>query len=178
MSQINEFREWFFTLFGSFLQMDDYSNTWAQIGWYRWTNTNYSPKDFLLTAHMAWESASKTPNESGCGITFRTQATKEHYVVFVLSTGYIEFAINTDSFHSNGRQYYGQSANQGEADFSLTAIGNKIDVFINNKHISTYTGFQGKMLDGILGYTVLSGTNASYGTKCTITKGNLWMITP
>ena len=163
---------------GRYFPLNNYYSTWAQIGWYSWTNTAFSPKDFVLTAHMAWESASDTPNESGCGITFRIQPTKEHYVVFVLSTGYIQFAIKTDKFRDDGRQYYGEQANKGAVDFSMTVVGDKIDVFINNKHITTYTGFQGKMLDGRLAYTVLSGTNASYGTRCATTQGNLWLIGP
>ena len=166
------------SLQGRYLPMYNYVNSWAQIGWYRWTNTDFYPKDFVLTAHMDWNSASDTPNESGCGITFRIQPSDEHYVVFVLSTGYLEFAIRTDRFRDNGRQYYGAPAKNGSVEFSMTAVGNKIDIFINNKHIYTYTGLQGKMLDGELGYTVLSGTNADYGTKCIISHSNLWMITP
>ena len=127
---------------------------------------------------MAWESALKTPNPSGCGIVFRVQPTDEHYVIFVLSTGYIQFAIMTDKYHSQGLQYFGKSNYKGEVDFSMIVVGSKIDVFIGDKHIHTYTGFSGKMMDGVLGYTVLSGTNADYGTKCDITQADLWMIQP
>ena len=163
---------------GIYSQIDDYVDTWAQIDWYQWTNTPSSPKDFVLTAHMAWQSASKTPNPSGCGITFRIQPNKEHYIIFVLSTGYIRFGMRTDKWIDGGFKYYGQPAATGVADFAMTVVGSRVDVFINDKHINTYTGFQGKMLDGKLGYTVLSGTNTGYGTRCAITQGNLWTILP
>jgi len=161
---------------GTYYPMDSYLNTWAEIGWYSWHVAVSSAVDFILTAHMAWDSASKTPNESGCGITFHEQPDKEHYVIFVLSTGNIQFGMSTDRYHNIGYYPYGQPATKGEVDFSMIAVGNKFDFFVNNRHINTYTGFQNKMLDGELGFTVLSGTNAGFGTKCEITRDYLWKI--
>jgi len=31
-------------------------------------------------------------------------------------------------------------------------------------------------MDGKFGYTLLSGTNKDYGTKCEITNGRLWVF--
>jgi hypothetical protein len=166
------------SLNGTYIHLNDYTYTWAQLGWYRWTNTNFSPTDFVFKAHMSWESASKTPNASGCGITFHIQPNDEHYVVFVLSNGYIQFAIWTDAFHNQGLQFYGQPDNTGDVDFSMVVTGSKIIVFINDKYIYAYTGLVGKMTGGKLGYTTLSGTNAGYGTRCVITQADLWKIQP
>jgi len=156
--------------------LDDYSNQWAQLNWYQWNDTGWEVKDFVLKTHMAWSSDFETPNPSGCGIVFRIQNTNEHYVVFLLSLGYVDFAITTDQVNEQPWVYWGPSQNQGEADFTLTAIGSKIDVFVNGKHIKTFTGYQGKWEEGGLGFTTLSGTNAGYGTRCDITNADLWMV--
>ena len=161
---------------GNYAHVEDYSNQWAQLGWYQWSKTGWKPKDFVLKAHLSWVSDTKTPNPSGCGILFHVQPTNEHYVVFVYSIGYIEAGIMTDKLRSLGYSYFGPSRNEGEADFMLTVVGTKFDTFINGKHIKSYTGLQGKMDSGDLAYTVLSGTNAGFGTECNITEADLWML--
>jgi hypothetical protein len=161
---------------GNYAHVEDYSNQWAQLGWYQWTKTGWKPQDFVLKAHLKWVSDTKTPNPSGCGILFHVQPTDEHYVVFVYSIGYIEAGIMTDKLRSLGYSYFGPSKNEGEADFMLSVVGTKFDVFINGKHIKGYTGLQGKMDSGELAFTTLSGTNAGFGTECDITQADLWML--
>ena len=47
----------------------DYTDEWAQIGWYQWITFEHSNR-FVFSANVSWESASQTPNnfESGCGL--------------------------------------------------------------------------------------------------------------
>jgi hypothetical protein len=161
---------------GVYGHIDDYSAQWAQLGWYQWSNTGWRPQDFVLKAHLSWISDTKTPNPSGCGILFHVQPTYEHYVVFIYSIGYMSFKIRTDTLRTLGYDYFGPSQNEGEADFMMTSIGPKYDFFINGKHIKSYTGFEGKMTSGDLAFTVLSGTNAGFGTECKITQADLWMV--
>jgi hypothetical protein len=161
---------------GVYHPLPDYSNQWAQLNWYQWDDTGWRVKDFAMRVHMAWSSDTETPNPSGCGIVFRIQNTDEHYVVFLLSLGYVEYGITTDAFRRQPLAYWGASQNAGEADFAMTSIGGKTDVFVNGKHIKTFTGYEGKWEEGGLGYTTLSGTNAGYGTQCDITDGDLWLV--
>ncbi len=123
---------------------------------------------------MAWSSDYQTPNSSGCGVVFHLQPDNTHYAVFVLSHGYVSFGINTGQFSGQPLEYWGKTQNKGEADFAMTSIGPQFNVFVNGKHIQSYTGFQGKMTSGDLGFSVLSGTNVGYGTECNITHAELW----
>ncbi len=164
------------TLDGVYHRLDDYTNQWAQLAWYQWSDTGQQVGDFVLNAHMAWSSDFETPNPSGCGVVFHIQPSQEHYVVFLLSLGYIDFAITTDVVNEQPWVYWGPSQNAGEADFTLTSIGPKFDVFVNGKHIKSFTGYQGKWTEGGLGFTTLSGTNAGYGTQCDVTEADLWTV--
>ena len=162
---------------GVYHSLDDYSKQWAQLDWYLWSNTDYQPKDFVLRAHMAWSSDIETPNPSGCGVVFHIQPSNDHYVIFLQNTGYVQFGIIVNrNWQGNDWSRWGKAQNKGEADFAMTSVGSKIDVFVNGKHIKRFTGFQSKMTDGVLGFTVLSGTNAGYGTECDITNADLWML--
>jgi hypothetical protein len=163
---------------GTYFHLADYSHAWAQISWYSWQEIKHSPKDFIIKSHMAWQSASKTPNPSGCGIVFHLQPNREQDVIFVKSDGTVEFGIYTDYFHSQGKHYYGNPANQGDVDFLMLVLGTNVVVFVNGNYIYTYSTLQGKMQDGRIAFTTLSGTNADYGTRCTITQADLWMINP
>ncbi len=161
---------------GLYNRLEDYSNQWAQLNWYQWSYTGAQVSDFIFRGHMAWSSDHETPNPSGCGVVFRVQNTNEHYVIFLLSLGYLEFGITTDEFDSQPWVRWGKSQNEGEADFALIAVGPKFDVFVNGDYIQTFYGYQGKWERGALAYTTLSGTNAGYGTQCDITNADLWML--
>ena len=161
---------------GTYNALKNFTDDWAQLAWYSWQTTGYEPADFVLQAHMAWDSASKTPNPSGCGVVFHIQDNNQHYVIFILTTGYLEFGISTDQFRNSGAAYYGGPASKGEADFAMSAVNDKFDVFINGVYIKTFHGLQGKMTDGALGFTVLSGTNAGFGTHCEVSDAKLWTI--
>lgn len=162
---------------GEYLQLDDYSQAWAQIGWYLWTPTGSSPKNFVLRGHMKWESASKTPDLSGCGILFRVQADKDHYGFIVTSDGYIHFILSENGdFHFGGKVYHGENHPAAELDFAMTAQDETFNVFVNGKRLGASYGHTNTMLDGELAYTIVSGTNKDYGTRCKITNVELWTI--
>ncbi|MBE0698202.1 MAG: hypothetical protein IH586_14890, partial [Anaerolineaceae bacterium] len=74
---------------GTYSKIKDFSENWAQIGWYQWWNTGLEPNDFIIRAHTEWESASKTANwfDSGCGFVFRQEDEKNHYMIFLALDG-------------------------------------------------------------------------------------------
>jgi hypothetical protein len=166
---------------GSFHKLDDFDEEWAQINWYHYWMTGYDPSDFILRAHMAWSTDTTTPNPSGCGIVFRMQDDQEGlYVVTVTTAGYVKYGILRDNYirASGGLGYFGQPAVSGEADFAMVAVRDRFDIFINGERIRTYYGKTNDWLEGDLAYTILSGTNAGYGTRCEMTNIALWEIEP
>ena len=68
---------------GKVEELDDFSDDWAQLGWYRWAPLNETVDDFFLSAHFKWMSAYKNADESGCGLIFAIQPDSSHYAVFL-----------------------------------------------------------------------------------------------
>lgn len=162
---------------GEYQQLDEYKDSWAQIGWYLWWPTNTYPSDFVLRGHMAWTSASKTPDLSGCGILFRVNSDGDHYGYLMTSDGKVHFILNEKgNFNFGGQFYFGPSSVSEEVDFAITAQGEVFNVFINGKRLGASYGHKSSMLDGDLAYTIVSGTNKDYGTSCDITNVELWVL--
>ena len=63
-----------------------------------------------------------------------------------------------------------------EADFSLVVSGNIAYVYVNKEFIGEYTFSEDFQMDGKLAYSLLSGTNKDYGTKCDMTNVQLWQL--
>ncbi|HEY6072375.1 MAG TPA: hypothetical protein VIV15_03030 [Anaerolineales bacterium] len=162
---------------GGFKSYDDFSEDWAQIGWYKWWKFGKVNSDFMFGAHMEWSSASSTPDISGCGLVFGAQANEDHYAV-VLDKGRILFMMARGSHvyqvgktSGSGRVNFG---NPAEADFQVLVQGQKAYVSVDEE-VTTYTLSMDQSPYGEMGFTVLSGTNRDYGTRCKMTNVRLWM---
>jgi len=165
---------------GQYWQLDDFSESWAQINWYQWWWTGYTPSDFVVRANFHWNSASTTANwfNSGCGFVFREASSEpyDHYLAYLGLDGvvYIERARN-GALASLGSGNYGRlDLPEGEAEFVLAADGNKFTAYVNGKRVLTV--LDGGRSEGNLNYTLISGTNRDYGTLCEITEGELWEL--
>jgi hypothetical protein len=165
---------------GEFTELDDFSYEWAQIGWYQWMPLERPASDFFLSAHFEWDSASKTPNTSGCGFIFGLQPNKDHYaafldrarVVFLITDTKLGFSKDVRPTRGTGRVKFDYPA---EADFTLIVKGNYAYVLVDGKIVGEYTLAQSRPSRGDLGLTVLSGTNKGYGTRCEMTNLHLWI---
>lgn len=164
---------------GKFQALDDFTNEWAQLGWYQWEPTGAEPTDFVLQADLSWESASNTPNPSGCGFVFRLQPNNDHYLVFVSTTGHVVYyaAVGAD-MNFLAANYFGIGGSKGKANFVLIVSGARFRALIDGKSVGAVTGYSGSLLEGELAYTILSGTNVGYGTRCNMTNVTLWQIKP
>jgi hypothetical protein len=161
---------------GTYTHLDDYSYAWAKLNYYQWVDTGFSPTNFILKSDMAWTSASAAADSSGCGFVFRIQDNDNHYMAYISLKGYVEAAAYTDYWKSMGTAVYGNPARNGKATMTLIVEDNIFRVLVNNKLSKTYTGFDGKLGTGGLAYTILSGTNKSYGTQCNFKNTELWEI--
>lgn len=161
----------------AFKRLPTYKNEWAQIGWYQWEYLPSSPSDFVIETDIEWESASASADTSGCGFVFRLEDTDNYYVMYVSLKGYVIPYIVSAGNHSRlSPAYYGLAAQTGGVHLTLIVEGDTFRVLIDDKFIKSYTGFKAKLLSGDIGYTVFSGTNKSYGTRCTFSNTDLWTI--
>ncbi len=161
----------------AFKRLPPYKDEWAQIGWYQWSYLDYSPANFIIETDLEWESASASADSSGCGFVFHLADSDNYYVMYVSLKGYvIPFVVAGGNHTRLGRSYYGVAAQNGGVHLSLIVEGETFHVLIDDEYIKSYTGLKGKMLTGKLAYTVFSGTNKNYGTRCTFSNTDLWTI--
>ncbi|HEX9332096.1 MAG TPA: hypothetical protein VF896_09425 [Anaerolineales bacterium] len=165
---------------GSFKEFDNFTDEWAQLGWYQWYPLGREVSSFSLSAHFKWMSAYKNADESGCGFAFAIQPDFGHYAVF-LDRNKIIF-LDADSSYGSYARSVGKTSGSGrvkfdnpaEADFTLIVNGIDAYVLVNNELIGKYTLSKSRILQGDVGLTVLSGTNKDYGTRCEMTDIHLF----
>jgi len=165
---------------GRFREFDDFYYEWAQLGSYKRFLLDANVKDFYISAHLAWESAYKNADISGCGIAFANQGDGEHYAVFLDRTQVV--FVDADN-RVNGSRLIGPTRGTGrvkfslpaEADFTLIVKGAYAYVLVDEDVVGEYTLSQSRNLRGDLALTVLSGTNKDYGTRCEMTNIHVWI---
>jgi hypothetical protein len=163
---------------GKYKRLDAYTDHWAQIDWYQWMPIDgKTPDNFIVRSDIHWQSASKIANESGCGFVFRLQEDGDHYMIYVSIDGYVYASIVRSGYFENmGRAKYGKPSIDGKATLSIIAEGPTFSILVDDKLIKHYEGMKNDMLNGDLAYTIVSGTNKDYGTRCTFEHVDLWTI--
>jgi hypothetical protein len=160
---------------GKFTELDDFREDWAQLGWYRRWELNVHPSDFYMKAHFKWSSAYRNADISGCGFAFAIQENGDHYAVFLdrskvyfVETAYYYSPIGPTS--GTGRvKFENPFEKPAEADFTILVKDHSAYVLVDDELVGKYTLSQSMDLKGKLGYTLLSGTNKDYGTRCEMT---------
>lgn len=166
---------------GEYTPLEDFSKDHAKIGYDFTQDTGHRPKNFMVTAHFEWQSAIKHPDTAGCGWSFRRNGADGYY--FWVDKEYVRLVSWNESAQdgvvfgtASGSPYVGMG-NPADADVVLIVNELKAYVLVDNNFKGSYsldTDFlTGK---GDLAYTVVSGTNKDYGTRCRITEAVLWEI--
>jgi hypothetical protein len=167
---------------GTYYSLPDYSDNWAQINYYRWYSTGYSPENFVIESDVEYASASDIANwfESGCGFVFHADENNQHYAVFIVMDGHaFSHAISDGKFIPMGDAYLGKlDIPTGKVHFVLVVNGKQYALFLNGKLVKKFEGIQGKLTKGDLAYSIISGTNTGSGTSCKFTNTGLWEVNP
>ena len=165
---------------GIYHRLDDFQQEWAQLGYYQWWNTGYQPTNFVVESDIEWDSASTIANwfGSGCGFAFHANGSTDHYAIFLTLDGYVESVSYYKGYWVHmGKGWAGKvDIPKGKAHIALVVEGEKYYFLVNDKLVKKYTGFQNQMLEGDLGFIILSGTNKGFGTSCKFTNVDLWNI--
>jgi hypothetical protein len=173
---------------GTFATLKDFSYEWAQMNYYNFFDTGASVQDFALRAHFKWSSGIANPEPSGCGFAYRIGDKSAHYLVY-LDRGAVNMGVYVPRIDRRGSYRIGVSKGSGrmsidfgepaEADFAIIVSGGNAYVYIDGKETSSYLLYSDfyKYEEGALAYTIVSGTNKDYGTRCEITNAELWKVT-
>ena len=163
---------------GDYHRLDDFNESWAQLGYYQWWKTGYSPENFILTADIAWESASDKANwpEAGCGIVFSEDGESDHHLAYLSLDGYGRLAqISKGQWKNLAAHRYGNlSVPSGDAKIMLVVYDKRINFYVNGQRVAN--AYDGSLDAGNLALTLLSGTNKDFGTRCQMTNLDLFIL--
>jgi len=161
---------------GNVHELEPFKEEWAQIDWFQWWTQDIDEKDFVFKSHFNWISASYTPEDSGCGIVFGLQENRDFYAVFLTSSRILfmmkrgERVYEVGKTSGSGRVKYD---NPAEADFVIAVNDQKAYVSADGD-VTVYTLSADQTTEGQLAFSLLSGTNKDYGTRCEMTDSIIW----
>jgi hypothetical protein len=161
---------------GDYARPDDFQQEWAQLGWYRWWGTGYTAENFVLSADVAWQSASNTADwyTTGCGIVFSLDDEDNHHLVFLNLDGYGVLARNAKGdLKVMAAQRYGKvSTPDGNVKIMLVVDDKRINFYVNDQLVTK--AYDSSLNEGAIALTLLSGTNKDFGTRCKMTNIELF----
>lgn len=161
---------------GDYHHLDDFYQSWAQLGWYRWWPTDYSAENFVLSANTYWQSASNTADwyTSGCGIVYSLDDKDDHHLAFLSLDGYgVLGRMTKGDWKYLAAQKYGKiSVPDGGARIRLVVFDKRIYFYVNDQLVSK--AYDSSLNEGNIALTLLSGTNKDFGTRCKMTNIELY----
>jgi len=168
---------------GSYYAIEDFEDSLAKINYFQRTRTDYSPTNFVIRSHMAWESASENANweYSGCGFIFHENEEKgEYYMVQLGLDGYVWAGaeVSGTSKWAQTQQHITLDRSEGSADLTLVVYGANVTVLVDEQEVfKTQSNLlTSRIPSGALSFMLNSGTNAGFGTRCSWTQVELWDI--
>lgn len=167
------------SLEGAYGTLPDQLTQFAQMDYYRYdvTMSRLGP-DFVTSAHIDWSTATDVTTVSGCGFVFGVQP--DYYYGVVLDRARIQFIQSDRNYwyelgktRGTGRVSFG---NPAEADLTLIVNKGYAFVLVDDELIGEYTLSKDHPAQGGFGYSILSGTNKDFGTRCEISDWHYWKI--
>jgi hypothetical protein len=163
---------------GSYKLLDPFDASWAQLNWYQWTPTGESPTDYVVRANATWDSASDKADwwNSGCGLVFRLANPDNHYAVSLGLDGYANmWRFRNGIFAELGRSFHGPvDVPRGSAELMLVVEGNQFTFYVDGERALQRQ--DSAHPEGELAYTLNSGTNKDWGTRCQLNNVGLWTL--
>ena len=152
---------------GSYSDLEDYTDEWAQINWYQW-NRLAKLRNFVFSANVSWESAHERPNtfSAGCGLVFRENGTDNMLEVSLRMDGYVYMdGYRSGTPLSYPKAGYGSSQIKAAHQFVVVANGGIVTVYVDGVQEARWTDVAIKD-EGYMGLATMSGTNKDFGTRC------------
>jgi hypothetical protein len=172
---------------GKLYPLDNYRRDMAKIHYldYDLTGFNEQIRNFAAWADVTWTSAGPVnyPEYSGCGFTYRyNDSTGDAYTAMLTNDSvlltYCDSSIGRcgriGTTRGKGRLNLG---NPASAHFEFIVFDEHAYALVDGEFIGEYTLSQDRLTNpGYFLYSIISGTNKDYGTRCEITNANLWVV--
>jgi len=174
---------------GIFYTLKDFSYEWAQMNYYDFYDTGLIVDNFAVKAHFKWSSAIANPEPSGCGFAYRVGDNASHYLVY-LDRAAVNMGVYVPNIDRSGSYQIGAAQGSGhmkqafgnpaEADFALVVNEGNAYAYVDGEFKAQYNLYSDyyKYKQGALAFTIVSGTNKDFGTKCDMTNVELWKVNP
>jgi hypothetical protein len=171
---------------GELFALVDYSREMSKMNFLDFDFAGYENpvKNFAVWGDIKMQSARTVsfPEYSGCGFSFRVNPDNfDGYTAHITNSRvlltYCNSSINRcgELGKTSGRGTL-NLPNPAEASMGLIVNDDHAYVLVDDEFIGEYTLFSDKMLDpGYILYSIISGTNAEYGTRCEVTNAGLWL---
>ena len=171
---------------GKFYSLDTSTFEMAQINYLNFQDSGALEPvtDFAFWGDLNWSSAGpvSSPEFSGCGIAFRLGENGDAYTAMLTNDSVLVTWCFEALGHRCGR--VGKTRGKGTVKFGNPAkahfefITHKGHAYalVDGKFTAEYTLFQDRLTKpGIFAYSIISGTNRDYGTRCTVDNAKLWL---
>ena len=163
---------------GTYVRLEDFDESMAQINWFQWWDTGYSPENFVIRTDLFYSSASDKVNwfNSGCGFVYGIVDDENFHVSQLKFDGFVTllYWAGGDGNWIAKRPAGKLDLPEGEAEIMLVVSDKRVTFYVNGEEkLSEYAG---RLQPGELAYTLGSGTNIGYGTRCNMTNVDLWII--
>jgi hypothetical protein len=154
-----------------FIPFEDFNQEFAQLNYFTWWNTEFEPENFVIRADVKWNSASDIANWpfSGCGWVFGEADDENFHLVYLSLDGYGFFKkwVNGNE-EVLVKHYIGPvSTPEGEAELILAVQDQRASLFVDGEEV--FNTYDGNITPGTLSFSVHSGTNKGFGTRCEMT---------
>lgn len=165
---------------GTFTKLDDFSEQWAKLDWYQyWYQGDEKYGNFVLSFSASMQSASDKANwhHAGCGVVFRHVDNDNHLFLIIAQNGIMSLRKRVkDIVHivRDSKRYSSQIPVE-KVYVNLIADGMNVIIFADGSPVLEARDplLRSTLGEGRLAFSVMSGTNKGYGTRCSMT--NIWL---
>lgn len=163
---------------GTYKKLADFDESWAQLYWYQWWYTDFSPTNFVIQADLEWQSGSNIANwsDSGCGFIYHESGSKNHHATFLMMDGkVVSYRAINDTWTSLKGGNAGRFKTPADSAHMVLVVDNQwVTALVNGNKVVRFQDT--KLTGGKLALTVASGTNKDFGTRCQMKNIELWVL--
>lgn len=161
---------------GKYYSVQDFTGEWAKLAYYHWWPLNRKPTNFAIRADVNWETAipNANPSKAGCGFVFHENGPDNLHLSFLSMDGYVRnYRMEKRVISDLKANYAGKFDYPADsAKIMLVVDYQWITFFVDGKQILRFK--DDHLNGGGLAFAVASGSNNSFGTRCTFQNVELW----
>ena len=119
------------------------------------------------------------PQYSGCGFVFRQKENGDAYTAMVIKDRVLMTSCRNGRCYEVGKTHGTGKLGfpeQFEADVELIVMDLNATVLVDGQSVGEYSLSQDFLTDpGYFGFSIVSGTNRDFGTRCDFSNSGMWV---